>query len=142
MGQHRLARRTPPHFADLAVRAKIGVFVGVGTAAAGIAVGLIRAIAVLLLGHGVVFGDGTRCIAWYVTGFAIAGLTVGLFWPVSRSLFGRYLLGIVGATIVFAAIAKADAAPSMPWRALDWSAVGVLGSLFGLLAGYLFGKKQ
>jgi len=77
-------------------------------------------------------------LATYVVSGIGGGIAYGVLHPLARSLFGRAVLGILIATLVFFGITVAtDGLPSQWGRAL-WQQPLILGGLFGLPIGLLW----
>ena len=108
----------------------------------GLAVGVLRALVALISGTSVATDDFIPGMLLYGAGFAVAGSIIGALWPLRRNILGRYLVGILGAVIVFAFIARVVDGPLERWDRSSVIGIGVLGTLFGLVAGYQFGKSE
>jgi hypothetical protein len=80
-------------------------------------------------------------VALYTSGFVVAGAVVGLLWPWRRDLVGRFVLGIIGAAIVFAFIARMESGPVHTWGRFEGVMILALALLFGVPIGWQFGKR-
>ena len=122
-------------------RSAYGSVLGAALAAVFLLVGLARALLLLLRGRSVGMDGFALGAVLYAVGFAVAGGAVGLLWPVRRSLLGRSLLGIAAATIVGGFILRAMDGPIHAWTEEQYVSLTAFGLLFGLAAGYQFGKN-
>ena len=98
--------------------------------------GLIRALFALVTGHHVSFDGLWPELAWYVGGFALAGVLGGLLWSLRGTRVGRFTIAIVGAAAVVGALFVPD--EGAPWRwhtdtVVMWLTFTVV---FGLAGGF------
>jgi hypothetical protein len=139
MGEHKRPRREPSLYRTrLGHQLRFGVVVGLALAA------LYCVYAAVLF---VVRGDAPfekhnvslrAVLATYVTLGIGGGIAYGLLHPLARSLFGRAVLGVLIATLVFFGITVAtDGLPSH-WERAVWQQPLILGGLFGLPIGLLW----
>ena len=116
-------------------RIGIGALGGVLVAILFLAVGLVRATIALVGGRRVSFEGLWPTVAWYVGGFASAGVVVGFLWGLTRYRLGRWVLAVIGAACVVGALfTESDGAP---WKWNHDTVVGFAGLslVFGLAAG-------
>jgi len=150
VGEHRRSARARlswrPHrvlaIRAAASRAAVGALSGVVMALLGLTVGAVRALGALITGTSIEMDGFVPGVLLYGAGFAAAGSIDGAMWPLRRSLLGRYLIGILGAIIVFVFIARAADGPFERWDRSSVIGIGVLGIIFGVVAGYQFGKSE
>ena len=77
-------------------------------------------------------------LATYLTSGAAGGIAYGVLHPFGRTLFGRAVLGVLIATLVFFAITIAtDGLPSR-WSRDSWEKVAIAGGLLGTPIGLLW----
>ena len=126
--------------AAAARRAAGGAALGALLAVFLLAVGLVRVAIARLSGRRVAMDGFEFGAALYALGFAAAGAVVGALWPLRRSLLGRYALGVIGATVVAAFIARAADGPVSGWGGAQYVTIGIMGVIFGAVAGYQIGK--
>jgi len=116
-------------------RIAIGSLAGVLVAILFLGVGLVRAVIAIIGGRHVSFEGLWPTIGWYAGGFALAGVTAGLLWGLTRYRLGRWALSIAGAACVVGALFVGD--DGAPWKWSYDTVVGFAGLslVFGLAAG-------
>ena len=141
MGEHKRRRRHRQDWRALRERLGGGAAIGLFFAAAGLGIGLVRAL-VVSLGGATVSADNLGVgILLYTGGFVVAGVVVSLLWPWRRDFIGRFALGIIGAAIVFTFIARMESGPVGTWGRDEAIQILVFALLFGLPMGWQFGKR-
>jgi hypothetical protein len=117
-------------------RALFGALIGGILSLLLLAFGLLRALVVVLSGRHISTDGVWPAILLYPIGFMVAGVFVGIAWPLQRRRFGRYLLGILGAGIVFAFIMRIISGPVVRWDGATYIAFAICTLIFGLVAGF------
>lgn len=125
-----MASPLSPHL----LRVRNGAMAGFAVALLALAVGLIRAVWVILSGASLDFAGFLPAIGWYVAAFVIAGGFAGLVFPSSDSPGRRRLVFIAGMAIVVGVIICAAAGSPAAWPISDWVIWPVLSVAFGLAA--------
>ena len=120
-----------------------GLLAGGSVAALALLVGLIRAAVVVMSGKSVAAPTRSDVvmIAYYVAGFAVAGLLVAAIWPLMRGRISTYFgFALAGVIVCIAILAGQDG--GLPARDLaDWIFVVLLGPLFGCAFAYGFTRN-
>ena len=144
MGEHKRRRRRQRRYDWNAVRERLqgGAAVGFIMAAAGLGIGLLGAIVVQLSGRTVAFDNLVMGVTLYAGGFIVAGVVIGLLWSWHHDWAGRFILGIVGAAIVFAFITRMESGPVRTWGRDEGIQILVFALMFGIPMGYQFGKQR
>lgn len=116
-------------------RARTGALYGAFGAALALAVGAVRIVFALASGRRISF-DELRGLGFYAAGFVLAGAVVGLLWPWTRTVRGRYAVGVAGAAIGFFIMMQGFFGTTPSWDGAHWF-TWVSGSLlFGAMIGY------
>jgi len=139
MGEHKRSRRDSSLYrARLGDQLRLGVIVGLAIAA------LYCAYVVVLF---IVRGDAPFdkhnvslrvVLATYVVSGVLGGIAYGVLHPLAGSLFGRAVLGVLIATLVFSGITVATHGLPSHWGRTVWQQPLILGALFGLPIGLLW----
>ena len=117
-------------------RALVGAIFGSAIGVLALVVGLLRALKALARGVHVTFANYMHPAFLYFVSFVVAGALVGVAWPLGDRRGGRYLLGVLGATVFMGGIVGID--HGAPWQ-WDYATIvmwAVLSVLFGIAAGY------
>ena len=118
-------------------RALTGALYGsfAGALALALAVGGIRIVFALVGGTRITLEE-LRGFVFYVGGFVLAGAVVGLLWPLTRTVRGRYGVGGAGAGVGFFVMMQGFFGLMPAWDGARWF-TWVSGSfLFGAMLGY------
>ncbi len=124
--------------ASLLFNALAGALHGLIMALLGLLVGLIRIVIALASGVSIAPGE-LGLIVYYVGAFAAAGAVGGLLWPLRRWVVGRYLLGIVVASVGMLILGIAESGPISQWDDAAWIAASICAVVFGITLGHAFG---
>ena len=105
-------------------------------------VGLIRAVLFLATGGSTAAlkSEDLHLLGFYVGGFIAAGGLVGALRPFMSSRLGVYGVLALGGVVVMNTIAAADKGFAAMDR-VDWTAMTVIGAIFGLAGAYGFLKR-
>jgi hypothetical protein len=139
MGEHRRPRtRSSQYGAQLGKQLRQGVIAGLALA------GFYCAYSLVLF---VIRGDAPFekneatlpiVLATYVSSGVAGGVAFGLLHPLTRSLPGRAVLGMLLATLVFFGITVATDGAPWHWGRASWEQTLMLGGLLGLPIGLLW----
>ena len=77
---------------------------------------------------------GIVLLVYYLAG-GIGGAVVGLLMPLTRTLLGVVVVGIVVAFVVFFCIGTASSGPAWRWTPSAWRQLGYLSISFGTAGG-------
>jgi dipeptide/tripeptide permease len=128
---------------DFGRRIGLGALVGVAVAGACIAVGILRAGVAIILRRYVPrppTSDDVKVLAYYVGGFAIAGILVSAIWPLLTSRFARYVGFSLAGIVVMVVILAAEKGGLRAHGRSDWVITVLLGIFFGCAFGWGRGR--
>jgi len=121
----------------------IGAAIGVGVSLLFVAVGIARFIFAAAFGD-VVAPDreALRGIAFYVSGFALAGGLLGVARPLLRSRPAIYAGGILAGAIVMFMIVRSETPSIASIDRADWIFIVGVGAVFGTVVAHQFAKNR
>lgn len=94
--------------------------------------GALRIVVALARGREIAFDD-LQFLLYYVGGFILAGVAVGLLFPLARSTWARYGVGILGAGVLTGTFTIGIAGSPAEWDGASWFSWSLSTLFFGIL---------
>lgn len=116
-------------------RALTGALYGAFAGAFALAIGAIRILFALAGGTRINLEE-LRGFVFYVGGFVLAGAVLGLLWPLTRTVPGRYAVGVAGAAVGMFVMMQGFFGLTPSWDGSHWFAWVGSTLIFGAGLGY------